>query len=333
MTTVSQDRAFYSELRLAQLRSELASLPELQNTPKLTIFGAGSFARLEASQYSDIDLFFLSDAAIGEDTKERTNSYRVFGKILQVANDLGFPDFSNDGEYLEILRASDILVNLGNRTDDHKNYFTARMLMLLESRCLYGDATFNRILSIIIRSYFKDYPGHQENFQPTFLINDISRYWKTILLNYENKRPLASLADGPDLESKKTKNRVRNFKVKFSRLTTCYATVAAIGSFTSTVKEVDIIEMVKLTPRDRLIAACDRLPAIEPVVRRVLEKYESFQQYTGMSPEHLESHFSDTAKRTEMFSRANEYGDLMYSLIELIDKKVPKSRLLRTLVV
>jgi predicted nucleotidyltransferase len=330
---VSKERAKYSSKRLSELCEKLAELQELQKAPKLTIFGAGSYARLEASSYSDLDMFFMSAASPGEDLNARTNSHRIFGKVIEIADELGFPAFSNDGEYLEILRADDIRENLGNRADDHKNYFTARMLMLLESRCLYGEATFRGILEAIVGSYFKDFPDHKENFKPTFLVNDISRYWKTLLLNYENKRGLIANNSADDLEVRKTKHRVRNFKLKFSRLTTCFATIAAIGSYAEAVTEEDIVEMVLLTPRERLQKVRDRLPNIASKVDDLLGRYDWFLEQTGLTTAELELQFSDTHKRKEMFGRANEYGDAMYELIANIDGQVPRSRLLRTLVI
>jgi len=45
--------------------------------------------------------------------------------------------FSNDGEFLRILYLEDMLEQLGGREDDYLNYFTARMLLLLESKPLY----------------------------------------------------------------------------------------------------------------------------------------------------------------------------------------------------
>jgi hypothetical protein len=54
---------------------------------------------------------------------------------------------------------------------------------------------------------------------------------------------------------------------------------------------------------------------------------------TGQTTDDLEAHFSDKAKRTEMFARANEYGDVMYRLLRAIDDSDTRLRLLRTLVI
>jgi len=223
-----------------------------------------------------------------------------------------------------------MLSNLGGRVDDHANYFTARMLFLLESRCLFGEEAFETITTKIVNSYFKDFPDHPRTFQPIFLLNDICRFWKTMLLNYEHKRKLSAK---PEDELKKTKQKVRNFKLKYSRMTTCFASVAALGSFTAPVTDEQVIAVTRLTPRERLNSVTERLPGAKSVVDEVLNRYAWFLEMTGLPTPDLEQHFSDKGKRTQMFDRANEYGDSMFQLIQFLDTSEPKLRLLRTLVI
>lgn len=329
--SISKQRANYSTIRLKELKNRLAELDELKHFSQLTVFGAGSYARLEASEYSDIDMFFLSVAKKGDDSQPRTNSLRMFGKVINTIDVMKFPKFSNDCEYLVVLSADDIRSNLGSRTDDHENYFTARMLLLLESHCLFGEEVFQGVMESIVDSYFKDYPDHKQTFQPMFLLNDICRFWKTMLLNYENKRGLQ--IDGPESEARKTKQKVRNFKLKYSRMTTCFATVAALGSFGAPVTQRQVIDITKLTPRERLESVASRLGQVKGEVSDILVKYEWFLEMTGLRTQDLEAQFSDNQKRTEMFKHANEYGDAMFRLIQAIDAASAHPRLVRNLVI
>lgn len=276
-------------------------------------------------------MFFLTTARPEEDVEPRTGSLRMFGKVIETIDSLRFPKFSNDCEYLVILNASDLLSNLGSRTDDHANYFTARMLMLLESQCLFGDEIYENVLASVVESYFRDFPKHQETFTPVFLLNDICRYWKTLLLNYENKRGFA--IDSPEAEVKKIKQKVRNFKLKFSRLTTCYASVAALGSFLAPVTQAQIIEIAHKPPRDRLIDVGDRIPNVKAAIADLLEQYDWFLEQTGLSTADLEEKFSDEPKRADMFIRAKIYGDSMYRLISAIDATDSRLRLVRNLAI
>lgn len=328
---VYYERAEYSRIRLAELRERLGKLKELTDFPTLTIFGAGSYARLEASKYSDIDMFFLSVGAKEADPEPRTNSLRLFGKVIEIIDTMSFPKFSNDCEYLVILHTRDIVSHLGSRIDDHENYFTARMLLLLESYCLYGDEAYSEILSRIVESYFKDFPDHKQTFQPMFLLNDICRFWKTLLLNYENKRNLPPGVE--DEERRRTKQKVRNFKLKYSRMTTCFASIAALGSHLAPVTEQQVLELTRLTPRQRLQSITSRLPNTTEAVNEVLDRYGWFLEMTGLPTAELEEHFSDKEKRAEMFQRANQYGDSMFRLLQAIDGTDEKFRLLRNLVI
>ncbi|MBI3247031.1 MAG: hypothetical protein HYZ50_11065 [Deltaproteobacteria bacterium] len=324
-------RADYSRMRLGELRKRLANLPELTSFRGLTIFGAGSYARLEASEYSDIDMFFLTVGNKDDVSEPRTNSMRFFGKVIEIVDKMNFPKFSNDSEYLVILHTNDILSNLGSRKDDHENYFTARMLLLLESHCLYGKPVFDDITAKIINSYFKDYPDHKHTFQPMFLLNDICRFWKTLLLNYENKRNF--LLEAEDIEERRTRQKVRNFKLKYSRMTTCFASIAALGSHAAPVTEEQVVELTRLTPRERLQSITSLVPTAENAVRDVLDRYSWFLEMTGLPTVELEGHFSDKQKRTEMFQKANEYGDSMFRLLQAIDETDTRLRLLRNLVI
>lgn len=336
---IAQKRTKYSLDRLNELKQRLKGLDELKAIPNLTIFAAGSYARLEASEYSDIDMFFLSSSEGDKDEFPRTNSLRMFGKMIDVIRELDFPRFSNDCQYLEIIDDGDMCENLGSPTDDHQNFFTVRLLLLLESHCLYGEEHFEKITRKIIDSYFNDYPDHSDGFKPIFLLNDIGRYWKTILLNYENKRKIKLKNSGDEAENKtekekaKIKQKVKNFKVKFSRMTICFASIAAIGSLKAPVSQEQVIEIIKLTPRDRLKRISVNIPSLSEQVQAILDKYDWFLEMTGLTTDELEKQFSDKEKRTEMFRRANEYGDVMYELIRSIDAQDKELRLLRYLVI
>lgn len=331
LNPIYDQREVYSRSRLDALSTRLAGLTELKEYPGLTIFTAGSYGRLEASEYSDIDMFFLTGKQADDVPEPRTKSLRIFGRVIEIADQMGFPKFSNDGEYLVILPTKNMLQELGGRRDDHENFFTARMLLLLESYCLYGKADFDEVTSEIVNSYFKDYPDHKQTFQPTFLLNDICRYWKTILLNYENKRTLRQ--EGKDYEQRKIRQKVKNFKLKYSRMTTCYASIASLGSYLAPVTVENIVDLIKLTPRQRLESIPQRIHQTKPVINEVLDGYAWFLEMTGLKTSEIEEHFSDKQKRGEMFGKANMFGDSMFRLLQTIDQSDPKLKLLRYLVI
>lgn len=336
------ERVNYSLDRLNELKSAFNDLTATSKIPELTIFAAGSFARQEASEFSDIDLFFLTSKKKKEIEELNTNSLRLFGQVIEAVENLKFPAFSNDGQYLVLLHTDDILENLGGRTDDHQNYFTARMLLLLEGHCLFGKEVFGEVTEKIIESYFKDFPDHRDNFHPRFLLNDICRFWKTLLLNYENKRRFKSADIAASANSEETKEeqerlkikqKVRNFKLKYSRMTTCFATIAALASHDGKIDAKSVLELTKKTPYERLALIPNHIPKTRDVVAQILESYSWFLDQTALKTEDLDKKFSNEEQRSRMFAKAKEYGDLMFNLLSIIDDERPELRLFRNLVI
>lgn len=322
-----QQRSKYSLDRLTQFREGIASFATPTQLDGLTIFAAGSFARLEASEYSDIDLWFTyHKSGRGIETR-KSGEKEMFRQIVELAASMGFPAFSGGGRYLQTHNTDDIVQFLGGPTDDASNHFTSRMMLLLESKPVYGDDEYDLVVREMIRPYYTDFHNHKDLFQPWYLMNDIMRYWKTLLLNYENTRR----NNGAEAEEQ----RVKNFKLKFSRMTTCFATIAALGSFQTAVTQEIVESIVKLTPRERLAVVAQNVPTAHVQIDSVLEDYVWFLQLTGKSKPALHAHFEDKEGKRTMFDRANNYGGKMFDLLARIDKEnYPKdSGLLRFLVV
>lgn len=314
-------RSAYSETRLNALSLKLNDVQAEHMPEDLAVFCAGSYARLEGSEYSDIDLFFVYGTHELERKDKRTREIRLFSSLIHATEEMGFPPFSNDADYLKTIHCADVLEHLGAAKDDWSNHFTMRMLMLLESRCLRGEDTFEAVQRAIISAYYRDYPDHKSSFEPWFLINDIGRFWKTLLLNYENKRN----QDSND-QVLKNKQKVRNFKLKYSRMTTCFATIAALASHCDTIEEEDVLELVQRTPQQRLEYAAELLPTVKPEVDAIQEDYAWFMELTGQTEEALRAGFEDRAHREERFDRANSYGDKMFSLLNAIANRSPRDQ-------
>ena len=103
------------------------------------------------------------------------------------------------------------------------------MLLLLESKPLFNEQLYHQVILDIINVYFNDYAKHEKNFKPIFLANDIIRFWKTMCLNYEEKRKRHE-----NDSTSRYKYRVKNLKLKFSRLTTCYSLLCCLNKSNTT---------------------------------------------------------------------------------------------------
>jgi hypothetical protein len=136
--------------------------------------------------------------------------------LIEATRALGIPEFSGDGRYLMHYSVQDFTKTLGTPEDDVTNTFTARLLLLLESRPLLESAVYRDVTEEVIVAYWRDYADHKTDFMPAFLANDILRLWRTFCVNYE-----ARTARVPDRE--KAKGKLKNYKLKHSRLLTCYS--------------------------------------------------------------------------------------------------------------
>lgn len=317
------ERRSFTQERLASLAERLTNLEELRKFPELCVYTTGSYARHEASTHSDIDLFFVNRGSQKDFPVSRLDELRLFARVIDIGENLGFPAFSNDGEYLQILHLDDILSMLGGRDDDYRNFFTARMLLLLESAPLYHREQYDEMISSVVGAYFRDYPDHAINFRPVFLINDVLRFWKTLCLNYEHRR------NKPDSEKEqKRKQQVKNFKLKFSRLMTCFGTVVATCAKAAPITQEDIITLVEKVPLDRFLAAVEPVQALHELSEAIISDYEWFMGKTALPTEELRDLFESKEARTELFSRADTFSQRVYDVLTFFAEQHKYSRYL-----
>ncbi len=312
VSTLYAERRSYSEGRLDSLKGSLAKQKHVQYFDRLAIFAAGSYGRLEASKHSDIDLFFILDANRDDLEEFHVPEIRMLSDVITVGDQMSFPKFSNDGEFLRIMFLNDMLGDLGSRSDDFNNHFTARMLLMLEGRSIFNSTVYETCLQKTIETYFRDYEHHPADFRPTFLINDILRFWKTLCLNYENRRNQVE-------QRNKIKQKIKNFKLKFSRMLTCFGSISAIAAYKEGISAHEVAKLCMLTPMERMIAVSDRVAAAKPLVTQTAAHYSWFLGLTGLSTEDLETHFASRDNRIHAFRRAQEFGDTIFAILKAID--------------
>jgi predicted metal-binding transcription factor (methanogenesis marker protein 9) len=246
----------------------------------------------------------------------RLAELRLFAQIIEAGEQLEFPTFSNDGEFLRFLYLDDMLAMLGGREDDFQNFFTARMLLLLESAPLVNPDFYSKMLDSIVDAYFRDYPDHAVDFRPVFLINDIIRFWKTLCLNYEHRRNKPE----NDLQRKRAQ-QVKNFKLKFSRLMTCFGTVVAVCAMPSPIEKDHILELVSLSPLERFMRATEGVKQLVSLRSEILRDYQWFLESTALTSEDLHAQFDTMEERTELFRRADLFGERVYDALAFFAKR------------
>ena len=317
-------RAKFSRCRLDMIGERIRKSDVLRELPRLCIYVTGSFGRLEASKHSDLDVFFIHEGSCAKDAVPRIRKILLDADLIRAAQELGFPAFSNDGQYLQIHYIDDILHNLGGPKDDFNNHFTARLLLLLESRPLYNEPLHTEMMKNIIDCYFRDYPQREDSFNPVFLTNDIIRFWRTMCLNYEHRRNLPE-----DDDATKNKNHLANLKLKFSRLVTCYATIALI-SIRPGIPPNELLKSFLLPPFDRLTEVGRQIPDTAERINGIAESYSWFVKATDMEKSAMLKWIGDQNNRHDAFARGRAFGSDIY---ELLVESIKDREVMRFLVV
>ena len=162
-------------------------------------------------------------------------------------------------------------------------------------------------------------------FQPTFLVNDILRLWRTFCVNYENR---TSDAD----EAAKAKRKLTHYKLSHSRLLTCYSgivTLLATYRRKGTVSPGDVLELVAKTPRERIKEVGEVSPRSAKTATEVLDSYELFLDRTDVDEPALRQQFLDKTYARERMEEARQFAELIHDLVSSIEA----GRLSRAIVV
>ena len=318
--------------RLNQLRSMLVEAESLASG-KACVYATGSFGRQEASLHSDLDLFIVGKTEDGKgkvskpgSSLSRLDEICIKAALIEVTRQAGIQDFSGEGRYLVHYSVEEFTKTLGTPEDDVTNTFTARLLLLLESCPLLESNVYREVIEEVIAAYRKDYEDHKTDFIPAFLGNDILRLWRTFCVNYE-----ARTTRVPDEE--KAKGKLKNYKLKHSRLLTCYSALLyllAVHRENNTVSPGDAIRMVELTPTQRLDALLQkqRLGEAHATISRILEQYERFLEATNADEKELVGRFLNKETSKTYMTDAYKFGDLVFDAMASIGKAERFHRLL-----
>lgn len=302
--------------RIEKLREAIGQM-EFPEPPfdNICIFACGSLGRLEMTEQSDLDLFFISDFDSNSNDRKQLapnlDKYRFFAQLYEINHQLNYKDPSRRGEYW-VFTSKDNMLDIGSREEDYNNSFTARMLLLLESKPLYNFLAYDKLVEDTVGKYFVDYKDHDNEFYPLYLMNDILRYWYTLTLNYEYRR------DDKDDQNKKYWRRL---KLKYARLITCYSMLASL--YQKNITSNDVIRIVKMTPFERLEAVAKGDEELQEIVSRIFSEYEWYLNLRKQGPEW----WNDPEHKKEAFSRADKFHHIVFQeFMKKVSEKNPALR-------
>lgn len=314
-------------VRFSELQKQLARASEIV-AGKACVYATGSFGRLEAGDQSDLDVFIVSKTAeTDRDGKKlmvnqlsNLDTILVKAELIKAINALDMPKFDADGKYLASHSIHDLKTHLGTAEDDYRNTLTGRLLLFLESRPLVGEKVYDEIINEVIAAYWGDYGDHAADFIPAFLTNDILRLWRTFCVNYESGR-----------RSEKGDAKIKNHKLKHSRMLTCYSALLfllAVYKLDGTVSPERAKEMTTLTPTDRLrwLLTEHSFHNVHDQVSQLIEKYGDFLKRIDQPKENLKELFEINSK--EWIKKSYEFGDTLFYILSELGKETKFFRLI-----
>lgn len=189
-----------SLLKLEQLRTALSKFDNTDTS--IVIFG--SLARLEMTNASDLDWILLLDGVAAPEHVEMAHAIAAELKNF----DLNPP--GREGTFGTVVSSHDLVNHIGGPEDSNANT-TRRILTLLESEVVGNSDAYDRVFKNILRRYLDEDHGLQHGFKqhyiPRFLLNDITRYWRTMTVDFAYKQRARNNAGFA----------LRNIKLRMSR--------------------------------------------------------------------------------------------------------------------
>lgn len=176
---------FQARRRTARLRGELRRLLSGEDSADANVVVYGSMARDEMTSESDLDWTLLLDKPV--DPADLPTTQRIASKIYAAK----FAEPGKTNIFGTMTFSHSLVHDIGGPDDTNANT-TRRILLLLESYAPAGREAYDRVRRHILHRYVEDDYGLSfgsgQKVVPRFLLNDLSRYWRTVTVDFVQKQ-------------------------------------------------------------------------------------------------------------------------------------------------
>lgn len=265
-----ENSRFLSEQSINKIKS-IYTIPPFSSDEDFIVFG--SIARRECTEGSDIDWTLLVDGQANPRHGQMENEIRK--KLTQH----GFDGPGSTGMFGHISFSHELIHNIGGQADTNHN-LTKRILLLLESSCIYFNSTkpqsgsaYDRIIKGVLSQYIEHDSGLNSNRPsiPRYLLNDIVRFWRTMCVDFAYKQK----------EQEGEKWALRNIKLRISRkMLYVKGLLMCLSHHKQTPDKAELIlsldSMIRKTPIELLISLKDHFQINTADLIIIVECYNEF---------------------------------------------------------
>jgi len=171
--------------RIREVLCKKFPFPIGEKAPIDVIF-LGSYGRGEATKGSDRDYLIILDGS----TKP-SRAKEIFRAVEGVCDELNIQKAGRGGLFQEFVSSAELYTRIGLEGDTNTNT-SRRLLLLTESVSAYCEQTHHALIETIVDRYCTDYDDDQDGQDPGriphFLLNDLTRYWRTITVDFGAKK-------------------------------------------------------------------------------------------------------------------------------------------------
>ncbi len=229
---------------------------------------------------SDLDWILLID---GQSVPEHKNQERDIDRSLASG---GFVEPGRSGVFGKMVSSHDLVHNIGGEDDLNSNT-TRRILLLLESLPIGNGEAYNRVRRQILRRYLEDDRGLTHSSGdiriPRFLLNDLTRYWRTVTVDFVYKQRADNDKKWALRNAKLRMSRKLIFAAGLATVFLCHLDGDADDSLTLLREKKDVslltayIErQIALNPLEIIAKVCLNLEIGHETARAIFDSYDRF---------------------------------------------------------